>query len=579
MLTEITLPDLPDGRAVPALPPTAQVSIIGANGAGKTRFMQDLIERCADKAYCLSALSAFYPEREPSRRNGSIDMLYEAAVKSKPYLSTQAMSELDKLGHLLIADEFEELVRMKASSRRGVRLSGNRATKLDRVVELWERIFPDNHIMSEAGALLFANNCDEGTITSSRLSQGEKAVFYYIAAVLYAMPDAVIFIDSPSLFLHPAMQANLWNAIEEMRPDCRFVYNTVDIDFVSSRTANACIWVKSFDARLHRWDYEVLDNPSLSDELFLDIIGTRKPVLFIEGDSTHSIDGKLYPLVFTEYTVKPLGSCNKVIESTRSFNDLKYMHHLDSHGIVDRDRRTPAEVGYLRNKQIFVPEVAEVENIFLLEDVVRIMSRRRGRDPQRVAAKVRKSVMEMFRRHFDEQALQHVRHRVKREVECKVDARFTCITAMETHLRGLVDKLRPREHYNRLRSEFRNMITNDDYEGVLRVFNHKPMLSDSNLAQMLGFKRKEDYIAGVISALKGNGKDAATLRDAIKRCFGLNSDESYLPGLIPAADPGHGKKDQTATSPEQPPTTRRHKKKHSCKSRKLRNCNRRGPVK
>ena len=123
------------------------------------------------------------------------------------------------------------------------------------------------------------------------------------------------------------------------------------------------------------------------------------------------------------------------------------------------------------------------------------------------------------------------------------------------------------------------MITNDDYEGVLRVFNHKPMLSDSNVAQMLGFKRKEDYIAGVISALKGNGKDAATLRDAIKRCFGLNSDESYLPGLIPAADPGHGKKDQTDPSPEQPPTTRRHKKKPSCKSRKLRNCNRRGPVK
>jgi len=32
-----------------------------------------------------------------------------------------------------------------------------------------------------------------------------------------------------------------------------------------------------------------------------------------------------------------------------------------------------------------------------------------------------------------------------------VDARFTCITALETHLRSLVDKLQPREHYNRLR--------------------------------------------------------------------------------------------------------------------------------
>ncbi len=37
------------------------------------------------------------------------------------------------------------------------------------------------------------------------------------------------------------MLRNLRNAIEELRPDCRFVYNTVDMDFVSSRTENACI--------------------------------------------------------------------------------------------------------------------------------------------------------------------------------------------------------------------------------------------------------------------------------------------------------------------------------------------------
>lgn len=532
-MTEITLPSLPDGRGTPGLPASAQVSIIGANGAGKTRFMHELVERCGDKAYCLSALSAFYPERTPSKRAGSIDMLYADAVKAKPYLSTGAMSELDKLGHLLIADEISELMHRKAVERAGITLSHRARTKLDRVVDLWERIFPGNHILSEAGTLLFSNECDDDAITCSRLSQGEKAVLYYVAAVLYAMPEAVIFIDSPSLFMHPSMLRNLWNAIEELRPDCRFVYNTVDMDFVSSRTQNACIWVKSFDARRREWDFEVLDSGSLSDELFLDIIGTRKPVLFIEGDATHSIDGKLYPLVFTEYTVKPLGSCNKVIEATRSFNDLKYMHHLDSHGIVDRDRRTDAEVDYLRNKRIFVPDVAEVENIFLLEDVIRAMARRRGRDPQRVAAKVRSSVMDMFRRQFDQQALLHVRHKVKRDVECRVDARFTCITALETHLRSLVDKLQPRDHYNRLRNEFRQMIDSDDYAGVLRVFNHKPMLSDCNVAQLLGYKRKEDYIAGVIGSLKGNGKDAVQLRDAIKKCFGLRPDETYFPESAP----------------------------------------------
>lgn len=535
-MTEITLPPLPDGRGTPELPTSGQVSIIGANGAGKTRFMHDLIDRCGDKAFCLSALGAFYPERTPSRRPGSIDMLYDDAVKAKPYLSNAAMSELDKLAHLLMADEIGELMHLKAVERAGIRLTHRAKTRLDRVMDLWERIFPGNHILSEAGTLMFANECDQDAITSSRLSQGEKAVLYYVAAVLYAMPKAVIFIDSPSLFMHPAMLRNLWNAIEELRPDCRFVYNTVDMDFVSSRTENACIWVKSFDARNCQWDYEVLDSGKLSDELFLDIIGTRKPVLFIEGDATHSIDGKLYPLVFTEYTVKPLGSCDKVIESTRTFNDLKYMHHLDSHGIVDRDRRTDAEVEYLRRKRILVPDVAEVENIFLLEDVIATMATRRGRDPEKVTGKVKNEVMNMFRRHSDEQALLHVRHKVKRDVECRVDGRFTCITALETHLRSLVDKLKPREYYNHLRQKFQTMTDTGDYAGVLKVFNHKPMLPDCNVAQLLGYKRKEDYIAGVIGTLKGSGNDAKKLRTAIKRCFGLAPDESYLPSFDPVTD-------------------------------------------
>lgn len=525
-MIEITLPPLPGAKAAPELPSAAQISIIGANGAGKTGFMMKLTEHCGEKAYCLSALSAMYPEREVSRRAGSIDMLYEQAVKSQPYLSTAAMSELEKLMHLLIADEIRELMHVKAVRRAGIKLTHQGATKLDRVVDLWERIFPGNHIFRNEGALLFSNECDSGTFSFSRLSQGEKAALYYMAAVLYAMPDAAIFIDSPSLFMHPSMLANFWNSVEEMRPDCRFIYNTVDMDFVSSRTANACIWVKSFDAARREWDYEVLNAQNLSEELFLDIMGTRKPVLFIEGDSTHSIDGKLYPLVFTDYTVKPLGSCNKVIESTRSFNDLKYLHHLDSHGIVDRDRRTEGEVGYLRRKNIFVPDVAEIENIFLLEDVVRVMASRRHRDAERVVSRVKKSVMDMFRRKFDEQALMHVRHLVKRQVECKVDGRFTCITAMEAHLRNLVDKLRPREHYNRLREEFKGILDSGDYNGVLRVFNHKPMLSDCNVAQMLGFRTKEDYIAGVVNTLKGSGRDAELLRKAIRDCFEIDDDRS-----------------------------------------------------
>ena len=106
-------------------------------------------------------------------------------------------------------------------------------------------------------------------------------------------------------------------------------------------------------------------------------------MLFIEGDSRHSYDARLYPAVFPECTVKPLGSCERVIEATRSFNAVQSFHNLAARGIVDRDRRTDSEVAYLRRRGVLVPDVAEIENLFLLEDVVKTVAGANGRDPEK----------------------------------------------------------------------------------------------------------------------------------------------------------------------------------------------------
>ena len=64
------------------------------------------------------------------------------------------------------------------------------------------------------------------------------------------------------------------------------------MEFASSRIDNVCVWVRNFDAVAGAWDYEVVDKMSteFSDQLVLDLLGSRKPVLFVEGDETHSLD-------------------------------------------------------------------------------------------------------------------------------------------------------------------------------------------------------------------------------------------------------------------------------------------------
>lgn len=518
-MDSLTLPPLSNSATPPRFPENKQLTIVGASGAGKTRFMQKLVESAGSRAYVLSPLGALIDSRD-----STVHSLYEEKYCRRH--DAGPINDLDRLVEMLLHDEFTYLMSVKSARLMGDEKARFLPTRLDKLVKMWQNIFPGNHIMREPGKLMFSTGCGEDLVGSIKLSSGERTVLYYIAALLYAPEQAIVFVDEPTMFLHPSLLQPLWNTVEGMRPDCIFVYNTSDTEFLSSRTSNTCIWVRSHNAEKKTWDYTLLPPGSLPDDLFISLIGSRRPVLFIEGDATHSIDAKLYPLVFPGSIVRPLGSCNKVIEATRSFCDLRPMHHLESHGIVDRDRRTDHEVEYLRGKNIMVPEVAEIENIFMLESVIRIMAARRKKNADRVVARVKRTVINMFERMHREQVLLHVRHKMKRDLECRSDARVNSIDALERHLRRLPESIDVRGHYNRLMKEFGLMIRNCDYAGILRVFNHKPMLPESGVINLLGYRSKEEYITSVLDTLKSASPDSRRLREAIRACFLLPADKA-----------------------------------------------------
>ncbi len=256
-MKSISLPPSLNPKAASAVDGTRPITIIGANGAGKSRFMDEMTVCCGDRTYILDALKAFYPEREESMRPGSIDALYRESVRQQPYMRTDAVSELDKLVYMIFADELESLLDMKEESCGANRKVTLKPTRLDTIKRVWEKIFPGNRICRQKGHLMFATMAGGDLIPVQRLSQGEKAAFYYLGAASYAPNDAVVFIDTPSIFVHPSILPNLWNAVEEMRPDCTFVYNSVDAEFVNSRSQSLCIWVKNYNSEHKAWDYDV----------------------------------------------------------------------------------------------------------------------------------------------------------------------------------------------------------------------------------------------------------------------------------------------------------------------------------
>lgn len=491
--------------------------IVGANGAGKTRFTAATAKALGDKAYPLSALQALY------RTISSSD---EVPATLRPILSAaiaatigrgQSATLLDLYLAQLLHDEVISLLSYKLA-KAGKKKTTPEKTRLDTVIELWQDVFPGNKVLVDSGEILFSRGIDADIYSSVRLSDGERAVLYYTAAVLYAPAGSVIFVDSPEIFLHPTLMTSLWNRLETLRGDCIFCYTSHDTEFVDSRNGATMVWVHDCDIAAGRWDYDILPpGTGISGELYMTLAGARKPVLFIEGNSERSIDARLYPLIFPDFSVRSLGSCNKVIEATRTFNDLSAMHKLDSFGIVDRDRRDFHEVEYLRRKKIMVPEVAEIENLLIVEDVVREMAQITGHNPDHVFSHVSKAVISMFKAEITAQALMHTRHRVKRTVEYRVDARFPNITKLEEHLEGLLNEINPRKYYEQFCREFHAYVRDGDYASILRVYNQKSMLPNCNVAQLCGFANKDRYIDGVLQRLR----ESPAMRDAMRRQFSL----------------------------------------------------------
>ena len=110
----IQLPKRIDGGEPAVLQSVRQLTVIGANGAGKTRFSRSLMQDCGEKAFCVSALKALFPGGERNPMPGSINSLFEEKSSTTHFMKDDAPTEFDRLMFLLLHDEFIDMLKFKA---------------------------------------------------------------------------------------------------------------------------------------------------------------------------------------------------------------------------------------------------------------------------------------------------------------------------------------------------------------------------------------------------------------------------------------------------------------------------------
>jgi hypothetical protein len=294
-----------------------------------------------------------------------------------------------------------------------------------------------------------------------------------------------------------------------------FTYLTHDIDFAISRTSAKRIWLKSYEGN-QVWDYEIIDSQSnIPESVYLEILGSRNNILFIEGDNS-STDYKLYQHIFTTETIQALGSHVKVLEATKTFNELNGFHHLSARGLIDRDRRTDEEIRGLRSLNILVPEVAEIENIFLLEAIIKILSKRLFKEPDAVFANVKAGVIDQFKKDLVGQVSQHTLYQIKRRFTKEINPSAKDQAEITKAVKAFTSSLDSDKIFNEVKAQFEEFITKSDYLAILKVYNNKGLLFNSGLPQQLGVNGNEIPNL-VIGILKEGTADSTKISEAIRQ--------------------------------------------------------------
>ena len=526
----VTLPSKPNGTA-PSID-SKNIVVIGANGSGKTRFGTDIENRYNENTHRISAQKSLSMPSEVSPKSklrAEQEYLYGFFDQNNPLNNirfkigskwgekpnTFLLNDYEKLMVLLHTEEYEESINFKESYSPGQDTIKPK-TKLDRVQSIWEYVLPHRKLYKKAGSIdvSVVDNTSE-TYNASEMSDGERVIFYLIGSVLSAPEKAIIVIDEPEMHIHKSIIKKLYDKIEIERTDCTFIYLTHDVDFAISRQDSVKIWVKSFNNKV--WDYEILDAHSeLPEQLYLEILGSRKPILFIEGDDS-SIDYRLLQLVFDDYTTKPLGSCAKVFETTKSFNEQRSFHHIRSVGLIDRDRRTNEEISYIQNPSIWIAGVAEIENFLLLEEVVKEVATSMMKDATFVFENVKSNVVTFFDSQKEKQALEHSLSRVERLFKnATSNSEVKTLKEFQKGLSSFWTNFSVEEIYNEVLSEFQDLVDAENYEGILKVFNNKGIVRNSQVIPLCDLStRKDAYLNYIIGLLKRKSEKSNNIKKAI----------------------------------------------------------------
>lgn len=529
----------------PSVKCDGSIVVVGANGSGKSRLgawleqtgpQRDQVFRItAQKSLVFpessspvgiqSARDAFYWAPRPSNwdeqtyeQNKSSLRLQARYGGNLTNIETAPLNDFDKLLTLLFSENYATLLAHEDRERATNLLERIPNSTLRQVQDLWEQLLPRRKLKfqgSEVRATISTDATD--SYPARAMSDGERVIFYLIGQCLSAAPNSIVLVDEPELHLHKAIQTMLWDSVEKARPDCIFVYLTHDLEFAAGRNNATKICLTDYTNGAFNW-FSIPAQEEIPEAVYLEILGSRKPILFVEGMS-ESHDLSIYKIAYPQFTIKPVGGCAAVVSATKAFRGIRDIHRLECFGLVDRDYLEEGQIESYNRAGIFTPKVAEVENLYLITPLVVAVAEQMLLDGSQVLADVTDHVISLFKRTMSIHAIELTRHKVALQLG-RFSSQKNAIDEYSDELRAFVNAIDASDVYNTAIAEAAALIDANDYEAILKIFNKKDLIVGVN--RFFDIKKPTTYVGKVHEmAKRGLGDVPTKLLDHLPDLAGM----------------------------------------------------------
>lgn len=497
--------------------------IVGQNGVGKSELLKSLkeinLKNCvvipANKNLFIDKITEYVDNENINNR------VRNQKFKDLSYNIYNSSSSNSGMLSYLVSFYVTENCKRKLDNN-----ELSESSKLDEVKKIWKRIFPEIEIFTESGEriLEFSKNRSE-KYPFNQLSDGERSALYYILLICLFEKESLIIVDEPETHLNIALCNKLWDILLEERKESKFVFISHNKDFIISRVHSDIIWCKNYDVnnKENNEFIKIENNDTLPKDLIVSLLGSKKEkILFCEGvnreGKTKKYDYRMYNLLYSdEYFVKPVEGHLSVIEYTKAYNKLKEeleIYSKEAYGIIDRDCLNNDEVQNLKNKNIVVLPVNEIEMLLLHEKIMINLLNLTYKSNQ-VDEKI-KNFKNKFKTEINDNVtklkLEYAKLRSEKILEKEKFQKYNSISDLRNSKRDLFEKINLDKFITERENEIRTIISNDDYNGMLKICSLK---EGQIIGKIVHSEIDRDYIEKAFNIIEKSEELQSILRQYI----------------------------------------------------------------